>query len=114
MSDKRRFQFCIHGCDEGAPAPGAKRIKRRLTGPVRSDHPSSPSDDERLSELAATIGEGALLSPTPLSLQSRSEILELPGPGRRSRYLPADSPEKRILAKPSPPLLPSRLDSSRC
>src|SRR6266436_2086607 len=53
------------------------------------------------------------LSPTPLSLQSLSEILELPAPRRRSRYLPADSPEKRILLKQYPPLFRSRPDSPR-
>src|SRR5690349_7644135 len=37
------------------------------------------------------------LSPRPLSLRSLSEILGLPGPKHRSRYLPADSPTKRIL-----------------
>src|SRR6266496_2348865 len=38
------------------------------------------------------------LSPKLLSLQSRSGILDLPGPRRRSRYLPEDS-EKRLLLK---------------
>src|SRR5438552_13735086 len=52
------------------------------------------------------------LSPTPLSLRFLSEILELPGPRRRSRYLPADS-EKRILLKQYPPLFRSRPDSPR-
>src|SRR5258708_15182785 len=53
------------------------------------------------------------LSPTPLSLQSLSEILELPGSRRRSRYLPADSAKKRILLKRYPPLFLSRPDSPR-
>src|SRR6266480_7792682 len=54
------------------------------------------------------------LSPTPLSLQSLSEILELPGPRRRSRYSQADSAKKRILLKQYPPRLRSRPDSPRC
>src|SRR6267142_2712726 len=53
------------------------------------------------------------LSPTPLSLRFLSEILELPGPRRRSRYLPADFPAKRILLKQYPALFRSRSDSPR-
>src|SRR5215471_8590680 len=34
------------------------------------------------------------LSPTPLSLRSLSEILDLPGPIHRSKYLPVASPMK--------------------
>src|SRR5215211_255553 len=56
---------------------------------------------------------GASLSPTPLSLRFQSEILELPAPRRRSRYLTADSPRKRILLKQCPPLFRSRPDSPR-
>src|SRR5205823_13078950 len=54
------------------------------------------------------------LSPTLLSLQFLSEILELPGPRRRSRYLQADSAKKRILLKQYPPRLRSRPASPRC
>src|SRR6266581_4368516 len=53
------------------------------------------------------------LSPTRLSLRFLSEILDLPEPRRRSRYLPADSPEKRILLKQYPPLFRSLPDSRR-
>src|SRR4029077_8802258 len=53
------------------------------------------------------------LSPRPLSLRFLSEILDLPGRRRRSRYLPADSPEKRILLKQCPPLFRFRLDNPR-
>ena len=56
----------------------------------------------------------ASLSPEQLSLQSQSEILELPRRRRRSRYSPAESPQKRILLGRYPPLLHSRADSSRC
>src|SRR5437762_11260908 len=53
------------------------------------------------------------LSPRPLSLRSLSEIRDLPGPRRRSRYLSADFPEKRILLTQYPPLFRSRPDNPR-
>ena len=53
------------------------------------------------------------LSPRPLSLQSLSEILDLPEPRRRSRYLPVDSAWKRILVRQCRPLFRTRLDNPR-
>src|SRR5437764_1059157 len=90
MFDKRCFQFCIHGCEEDAPAPGAKRIKCRLM-------------EDSVQRL----------SPTPLSLRFLSEILDLPEPRHRSMYSSADSAAKRILLKRYPPLFRSRLDNPR-
>src|SRR6267142_2257547 len=53
------------------------------------------------------------LSPTPLSLRSLSEIPDLPGRRRQSRYLPGAFPQKGILLKQCPPLFRSPLDSPR-
>src|SRR5215475_12385988 len=53
---------------------------------------------------------GERISPRQLSLRSRSEILDLPKPRRRSKYLPADS-QKRTLLKRFPPLFRTRVDS---
>src|SRR5262249_61017775 len=89
--ENRRSKFCTHGCKEGPPAPGAKRISGRFT----------------------EVSCEKLLSPTPLLLRSQSGILDLPKPRRQSRYLRADSPKKRFLLKQHRPLFRTQLDSPR-